>query len=115
MKINIISSGISLLISALIAYGFFSTQEIIQNKNIIGIGSFLSIGLTLFFAFGANFDSPRTTLNTRVLSSVFFMIVLSSNLIFTLVLFSFVSYFITTGIVVLIYLLILYGIVRAAQ
>ena len=64
---------------------------------------------------GVNFEQSRTTTNVRVVSGIFFVISLASNLIFSFFTFSTPSYVITNGILLLIFVLIAYSISKAKQ
>jgi hypothetical protein len=114
MKINPIKSIIAICISGLISFGFFSFQDT-ENKNLICIGSFLFLSLTLLFSFSISFSLPRTTTIIRTVSVLFFALALISNLIFSFFNFSTPIYLIVNGIAILIYALIAYSICSAKQ
>jgi hypothetical protein len=114
MKINFVPTIISTAVSLLIAYGLYSFHES-ENKILLIAGSFVFFATTLIMAIGASFEVARTTTNIRVVSGIFFAIALIGNLIFTFVNFSVPSYVIINGILILVFILIVYLINQAKQ
>lgn len=114
MKINLVQTIIAIAVSALIAYGLYNFHDS-ENKILLSVGSFLFFATTLVMSIGVSFEQSRTTTNIRVVSGVFFAIALISNLIFTFINFSVPSYVITSGILLLVFILIAYSINRAKQ
>jgi len=114
MKINFVQSIIAIALSLLIAYGLYSFHNG-ENKILLSVGCFVFLCATLLMAIGASFELPRTTTNVKVVSGVFFVIALISNLIFTFILFSTPIYVITNGILLLVFILIAYSINKAQQ
>ena len=96
------------------AYGFYNFNHS-ENKILLSVGGFLFLALTLVFTIGANFDLPRTTINIRTVSAVFFIVSLASNVTFSFFSFSTPNYVIINGILLMIYALIVYSISRARQ
>lgn len=114
MKIDFVKSLIAIAVSALITYGLYSIGEN-ENKLLLSTGSIIFLALTLTVAIGVNFKFPRTTSNIRVVSGIFFIIALASNIIFSFFNFSTPSYVIANGILLLIYILIVYSIYKVKQ
>jgi hypothetical protein len=114
MKLNFVQTIIAIAVSALIAYGFYHFHDT-DNKILLSAGSFIFLSVTLVLSIGVNFEQSRTTANNRVVSVIFFVIALISNLIFSFFSFSEASYIITNGILLLIYILIAYSINKAKQ
>lgn len=114
MKFNFVQTIIALAVSLLIAYGFYSFHDS-ENKLLLSLGSFVFLSVTLTLSLAVNFEQSRTTTNIRVVSVIFFIVALISNLIFSFLIFSEPSYIITNGILLLIYVLIAYSINRAKQ
>ena len=112
MKIKIVPTIVAVLLCALIAYGLFSFHKF-DYQILLSVGGFVFCAATLFFAFGVNFNLPRTTTNIRFLSITFFFIALVSNLIFCFINFSVPLYVILNGIFLLIFILITYSIANA--
>ena len=114
MKINFVQSIIAIAVSLLIAYGLYSFHSS-ENKILLSVGSFVFFATTLLFTIGTSFQLPRTTTNVRVVSGIFFVVALISNLVFTFITFSVPSYVITNGILLLVFILIAYSINKAKQ
>lgn len=114
MKIDFIKSIIALGISLLIAYGFYTFQSN-QNKLLISIGSFSLIGITLIMFTGIKFELPRTSRLIQLVSGIFFVVALVSNLVFSSINFIEQLYVIINGIMLLLYVFIAYSILKANQ
>lgn len=114
MKINFVQTIIALAVSLLIAYGLYSFHDSV-NKILLSAGSFVFLATALVMTIGASFELPRTTTNIRVVSGIFFAVALASNIIFSFVTFSVPLYIIANGILILIFLLIIYSISNAKQ
>ena len=114
MKINFIPTIIAIALSALVAYGCFSLRQDNFN-NLLGIGCFVMMSIATALTLGLGFESSRTTTNIRVLSAIFTLIFLASNLIFCFISFSVPTYIITNGILLLIFILLTYSIAKAKQ
>ena len=100
--------------SLLIVYGLYNFNGS-ENKILLSAGSFVFLATTLVMTIGTSFEIPRTTTNIRVVSGIFFAVALISNLIFTFINFSVPSYVIINGILVLVFILIIYSINKAKQ
>ena len=114
MKINIVQTIIALAVSLLIVYGLYSFHNS-ENKMLLSTGSFFFLATTLVLSIGANFKMPRTTTNIRIVSGIFFLVALVSNLIFTFIKFSIPGYVITNGILLVVFISIVYSINKAKQ
>lgn len=114
MKINLVQTIIAIAVSGLIAYGLYNFH-VGENQILLSVGSFVFLSVTLALSIGVSFEQSRTTTNIRVVSGIFFVIALISNLIFNFLSFSEPSYIITNGMLLLIYVLIAYSINRAKQ
>ncbi|MBP7509192.1 MAG: hypothetical protein KA807_15375 [Prolixibacteraceae bacterium] len=114
MKVNFIRTILAIGISALVAYGF-NLFIIGENKILLTIGSFILFVVTLLFTIGINFTLSRTTTNIRVVSTIFFAISILVNLSFSIAPFKVEWYIIFSGLILLIYLLIIYSIFNKRQ
>jgi hypothetical protein len=115
MKINPVMLLISLAIAALIAFGFYNGNKGETYVLLITIGSGLLGFITLAGILAVNFDVKGGTGNFRIVSVLFFVITLISNLIFNFLNFSLTPYVMVNGILLLLYILIEYGIIRALK
>ncbi len=105
MKINFTSSFISFGIALMISFGFY--HYTIGNKLILGIGSFMELTIILNALLAIKFDSTSKTINIRTLSVVIFTFVIIESMLFVLFPLSEITYIISNGILLLIYILIL--------
>jgi len=115
MKVNPVFLLISLAISALAGYGFFSWNSGEAFQLLITIGAGILIFITLSGIIALQAAGGRGSVgNIRALSIVFFIIAIISNIIFSFMILSTpTSYIIVNGILFLVYLLISYSIFRA--
>ncbi len=114
MKINLVKTVIAIAISLLIAFGFFSFYKG-ENKFLLSSGSFIFLMLTLIMAVGIKFELSRTNTNLKVVSGIFFVIALISNIAFSFSKFSVPIYIIVNGILLLVFVFIAYSIFKAKQ
>ena len=114
MKLNFVKTFVGVAISTLISYGLYNFHYG-ENKILLSVGTFIFLAITLGMSIGASFDFPRTTTNVRVISGVFFLLGLISNLIFTYINFSDPSYIVINGILLLVFILVTYSISKAKQ
>ena len=114
MKFNFVNIIISITLSLLLAYGFYSIHNT-ENKLLLSACSFVFFITTLVYSIGLRFESPRTTTNVKVLSALFFLIGLISNIIFKFISFSAPIYVIINSIIFLVFVLIANSLIRANQ
>ena len=112
MKIKVIPSILVLGISTILSYGIFSfcTNE---NATIMAIIGGLMSFMTLVATLGITLNRQGKSVNIKVVSLIFFVLGLISNLIFAYVHFKISTYIIINGLLILIWLLIVYGISKA--
>ncbi len=114
MKLNIVQTIVALGVSLLISYGLYNFNDS-DNKILLSCGSFIFLAITLVITIGANFKLSRTTTNVRFVSGIFFMIALASNILFSFFHFSTPSYIITNGILLLLFILVIYSLYKVKQ
>ena len=114
MEINIVQTIIAIAVSLLAAYGLYSFHNS-ENKILLSVGSLVFLATTLTFTIGTSFEQSRKTTNIRVVSGIFFVVAIISNLVFTFIKFSIPSYIITNGLLLLVFILIAYSINKAKQ
>lgn len=114
MKLDIIKTLIAIAVSALIAYGFYSFHHT-ENSLLLTLVVFIELFLTSFLILGLRFNLSRTTTNVRTVSSIFFILFLLLNIGFSFFYFSKPLFIILHGLLVLIFILITYSIVKAKQ
>ena len=113
MKINTFTAFLSVALAAIIAF-FLSFYVSGDNKVLLGIGSFVSMALTLTGTLSLSFEYDRTTALTRTTSGVFFSLILASQIVFTTInSFLLPTYILVTGSTTIFYTLIVYGISKS--
>ena len=108
MKANIFLTGISILLAILAGYLAYSIAEGRENDVICGFVSTVCFAATLVPVIGIQFDSIKLGVNIRTLSVLSFFIFLVSHLCFAWLGVKMPYYIITNGILLLVYLAILY-------
>jgi hypothetical protein len=113
MKANTLTTILSLVLATLVAF-FLSYYVIGENKLIIGIGSFITLAATLVGTFSISFDYERTTTLTRTLSGVFVVLILTSQIIFTIYSkFALPAYILVEGGLMIMYIIIMNAIKKS--
>lgn len=114
MKFNLLKFLVSIGVSVLIAYGFYSLYDG-EGKLLLGVGSLLFLSSTLTLSLAASFKQARTTTMARTTSAFFFMLAFIINLLFALIGFSAELYVIANGIGYLFFIWLIYSISKAKQ
>lgn len=113
MKINPVMLIISFAAAALAAYGFYSADAGEANRLLLTIGSGVLLFITLCGATGATAEARGATLNIRIVSGLFFVLFLISNLVFAFTRTVTAPYIIVNGILLVLYVLIAYAVAKA--
>jgi hypothetical protein len=108
MKVDLFQTIIAIAIGALISYGFYIFNES-DNNIIFSMVSFVILSTSLIFLLGTNFELTRTATKIRVVSGVFFVLAMISNLLFTFINFTILSIVITYGFIFLVYISVMYS------
>ncbi len=114
MNIDFVKTLVALGISTLIAYGFYSFHHP-EGSQLLVYTSFVELFLSSFCVLGLRFELNRTTSNVRVVSSIFFVVFLITNIVFSFFAFSQQAYIILNGLLVLACVLIVYTLLKAKQ
>ena len=114
MKINFFYLLIVFGIAALMGYALFAANRAetdIPLANALGGG--IAFFVTLSGAVAVSAGTKGATMNMRIVSKIFFTVLLLQQIIFTLVPFRIAPYIIITGVLTLVYLMVAYGIGRS--
>ncbi len=114
MKVNVVQLAISLVVSALIAYGLHTFNRG-DNAIVLAVGSFVFLGTVSGVFSGLGLKDGRASINVKLLAGLFYPIGLILGVIFMLVDFQVSLYVILNGIIFLMFLSISYGIGTAKQ
>ncbi len=107
MKINVIPTCIAVAIAALCSYGLFQMTNN-ENPIVLIIGNFISIALILSTIIGVAFNQSRLSVNIKVTSAVFLVLSVISNCVFCFATNSISAYIVINGILLLIWILLVY-------
>lgn len=113
MKANIVNVLVAVFVSALTAYGLWNIEN--ELKGYIAVGTFVFMASTLVPMIGGSYEYTRNAVNLRVVCAIFFVFGVGTNLFFSLVGMSAVSYIITISLLFLIYVFIGNAIYNAKQ
>jgi hypothetical protein len=112
MKVNKFPLILAFLLASIIAY-FFSTYHSNDSVLVIGIGAFLVLFITAASAMSISFDFQRTTTLTKTVSALFFVFFLVSQIVFTHTAFNFPTYILVNGCLLILFLLVIFSIVKS--
>lgn len=115
MKCNIFLTIASVIIAALIGYGFYAANSGEQFVLLLSCGTGVSMALTLTGLLGISTSGRAGGPNIKALSAIFFVLFLISNLIFAFTAVKIAPYVIVNGIILIIYSICIYGIVKSRQ
>lgn len=112
MKLDIVKTIIAMAASALIAYGMY-TWCVSDKEVILSVSSFVEIAILLTAALGLKVDYLRSMANIKIVSWIFFIVVLIMNIIFSRNDFSTPAFIISNGCTILLFVLIVYSLIKA--
>lgn len=111
MKVNVIPGLLVLMVSALLAYWFYSmSDDGEQMSKALALSGFLSLGVSSFCGVGISFEEKHRSINKVAVSTLFFIIFMIEHICFSLWGTNPISLFILSGILVIVYLLLFNGI-----
>ncbi len=114
MQINKITTTIALLLAVLLTYAVYALSE--ENERyilLLLIMSFVSLATTLMGMIAISLPNNKHNVNIRILSMVFTLIFIVEHFSIAIMGVSLSTLIITTGVLLLIYLLLVYTIFKA--
>jgi hypothetical protein len=116
MKVNVVMLVIALAMAALVGYGFFSANSGEPYRMVLAIGAGIVLFVTIGGAIAIRSATGRGSVgNIRVLSALFLVLFVVEQLIFSFVSLRLPPYIIVTGIMLLVYVLIVYAVGKALE
>lgn len=112
MKVNVFLMFISIALTSLLGYWIYDTANGDENDVLCGICSSVCLLSTLVPTIGLQYERGRIGVNVRVLSVLFFLVFLISHFCFAIWGVTMPSYVIVNGILLVIFLSILYKMVN---
>ena len=115
MKLATIPAIVAFGIASLCAYALYTFSPLAEVKLALSLIAGLVLFITLLFTVAVQTNYERTTMNVRFLSGVFFVGLLVLNGVFSFLFQRLAPSIIVNGIIVLLFLLIANGIMKAKQ
>lgn len=113
MKIKIIPCIAAIILSGLVAFGFYTWCRCDSMNLLIAIAGGAVLLLTSCATLGISLSDSKMSINVKVLSGIFTCLFLVINIIFCcLTSFSIPLYAIINGVLLVVWLLISYGIAK---
>lgn len=113
-KINVIPTILAVAIAALSSYGFYVCCDSEECKTVVAIGGFVMLFASLFGMMGFTYEKTKNQSLVRVVSSLFLLVALISNIVFCSVSFAMPAYIIINGMLTLAYVLTVYLLDKAS-
>ena len=113
-KINVVPTILAVAIAALSTYGFYIYCDSEECKIVVAIGGFVMLFASLFGIMGFTYEKTKNQSLVRVVSSLFLVVSLISNIVFCSVTFAVPAYIITNGMLTLAYVLTVYLLDKAS-
>lgn len=115
MKIKITPTIIAAGISALLAYGLYALCRTEGQELLLAVGGGMAIFIPLASAVGVRFEQTRTSGNIAALGATFTFIMTICCFVYAFVQFTPPAFIIVAGLLILIFIMIVYGITKAKQ
>lgn len=115
MRINIITSLIAVGLSALLGYAVYSVTGNDENATLAFVVSSICFLVGLLFAFGVSYNDSKKGVSLRVFSFLVVLVSVIAQFAFAVFGITQSYYIITSGIILLLYLLIFNGIYKSQQ
>ncbi len=115
MKVTLVPTVIALAISALIGYALYALCKTEGLELLLAIGGGVALFFPLATALGIRFEQPRTSGNITTLGVFFTVIMLICCFVYAFVQFTAPTFIIVTGILLLVFIMIVYAIAKAKQ
>ncbi len=115
MKINIILTLITLAISALLGFWVYSIAAAESHAILAGVFSTICFTIPLIMGLCVSYNTSASLINVRTLSVVFLMIMLVSHFYYAYSGILMPFYLIINGILICIYVAIVYAIIKSKQ
>lgn len=115
MKVNTFLTLITLVLSALLGYWVYSVAEADTHATLAGVLSAICLAIPSVLGFGVSYQTSAAIVNVRMLSCVLFLIMLILHFYYAATGISMPSYVLINGIIICIYLAIIYAILKSKQ
>lgn len=110
MKVNPVLCALVVIVAALLGYAVYAVAGIDPKAVIAGVFSAICFMTTLVPAFGLKYQTGALSVNLRALSIAAFMVMLTSHFTFAAITVKMPYYIIVNGILLCVFLAIIYSI-----
>ena len=115
MKVNFVLTLIALVISSLLGYWVYSVADTDVHATMAGVFSTLCFAIPLIIGTGISFNTSASQVNIKALSWVLFILMLIMHFYYASNGVAMPYYVLINGILICIYVAIVYGIIRSKQ
>lgn len=115
MKVNFVLTLIALVISSLLGYWVYSVADTDVHATMAGVFSTLCFAIPLIIGTGINFKTSASQVNIRALSLVLFILMFIMHFYYASNGVTMPYYVLINGILICIYVAIVYGIIKSKQ
>ena len=115
MKINVVLSFIILILSSLLGYWVYYVVDADIHATLAGILSATCLALPLILGFGASYNTSASLVNIRILSCVLILIMVILHFYYAATGITMPYYVLICGVLICIYLAIVYAILKSKQ
>ena len=115
MKTNNVLTLIILVLSSLLGYWVYSVAEADTHATLAGVLSTLCLAIPLILGFCVSYKTSASLINIRILSCALFLLMLIIHFYYANTGISMPYYVIINGILICIYVLIVYAVFKSNQ
>ena len=115
MRINIVLTLIAIVLSLLLGYWVYSIAGTDIYATLAGVSSAICFAIPLILALGVRYNTSSAVVNMRAISSVFLIIMLVLHFYYAATGINMPYYVIINGILICVYVVIVYAIIKSKQ
>ena len=115
MRFNFVFTLIALIISSLLGYWVYSVADTDAHATLAGMFSTICFAIPLIIGIGISFNTSASQVNIKALSWVLFILMLFMHFYYASNGVTMPYYVLINGILICIYVAIVYGIIRSKQ
>ena len=115
MKLNVFLIFISVAVAGLSAFGFYMANEGDAYRILITVGSAVSLFVTMGGMLALSIPARGALANIRLVSGLFFLVLLIEHVVFSFTGILYPPYIVVTGILLVLYALTVYFLLRVSS
>lgn len=110
MKVNVVKTVISIILSALLGLTCYYLASDAENRNWISFGvSFATVLSLLIPAIGIDYNCGQRSTNIKLVAWLFAIVVVASNIIFSCFVYPIIIYIVVSSLVAVLGFLLIYS------